>query len=443
VIKLHDYQEECIDVIHETFKESDKQLVQLPTGSGKTFIFLNYLKRYGKKAIITCPSRDLLNQIYEWGKFFLGDRISIRPRQENKDFFVVTAASLNFELSCKALLEHKVDFIIIDEAHHAQSQTYERFLERYSKNHEFKLLGFTATPERMDRKSLDEIFGQISFSRNIYEMIEAGYLCDMKGWRIKTGCELESITKAGGDFVHHSIKKLDIESRNNLILNTYKNHCQDRKTLIFCIDIEHSIRIDSSLKMAGFRSSCIHGRMPINERKKIIEDFKTGKLHVLTNCQLLTEGFDEPSIDALIIARPTRSKALYCQMIGRGLRIHPGKEFCHLYELTDNNHNICNFNTATDNEVSLIVDYQPGIKLSDLKKKADGLSIETMIIKKEEFDVFKSNSVLDSWFNETNALDSQLELLGRNLPSPPSALEAAFIIWKENLRRKYGSHSHG
>ena len=438
MIELHDYQKECIGVIADTFKERDKQLVQLPTGSGKTFIFLNYLKENSKRAIITCPSKELQEQIYHWGKYFLGNIISKNPKNDKKPFVVVTAASLNFETTMRELDWWDIDHVVIDEAHHAHSQTYCRFLERMDSSCKFDLLGCTATPERMDRKSLEDIFESISFSRTIYEMIAAGHLCDMKGWRIKTGCELESITKSGGDFVHYSIKKLDMESRNKLILNVYRDHCVNRKTLIFCIDIDHAIKISESLKMAGYRSEFIHGKLPLGERERIIQRFKTGETQVLTNCQLLTEGFDEPSIDALIIARPTRSKALYCQMIGRGLRKHPGKEFCHLYELTDNNHNICTFNTAADHEPEFIFNYEDGIKLSDLKKKTEGMDIETMIIKKEEFKIFKDEYGFDTWFNNVPALECQLKRLERDLPGQPTALEAAFLIWKQNLRKRYG-----
>ena len=435
-LQLHDYQKECIGVIADTFKNRKNQLVQLPTGSGKTWIFLNYLKDHSKKAIITCPSKELQNQILEWGRYFIGDKLSASPRTSRKDMFVVTAASLNYESTYRELDKLDADTIVIDEAHHVQSETYLRFLNRYSKTHKFNLLGCTATPERMDRKSLEEIFEEISYSKTIYEMINEGHLCDMKGWRVKTGCELENLMNHSGDFKHHSLKRLDIDSRNRLILNVYEQHCTKRKTLIFCIDIEHAIKISESLSKAGYKSAYIHGKLSLGERKKIIERFKSGELQVLTNCQLLTEGFDEPSIDAIIIARPTRSKTLYCQMLGRGLRKFPGKDYCHLFELTDNNHNICTFNTAADHEPEFIFNYEDGIKLSELKKKTEGMNIESLIIKTEEFKVF--NNSLDSWLNGIPALEIQLKRLKRNLPGQPTALEAAFLLWKQNLREKYG-----
>lgn len=433
---LHDYQKECIGVIADTFKEKQKQLVQLPTGSGKTWIFLNYLKENSEKAIITCPSKELQEQIFHWGNHFLGDIISKDVHAKYKPFVVTTAASLNYETTFRKLERWGADHVVIDEAHHAQSETYLRFLNRFENSNNFKLLGCTATPERMDRKSLSDIFEDISYSKTIFEMIQEGHLCDMKGWRVKTTCELENMCNAGGDFAHYTLKALDTESRNKLILNIYQKHCSDRKTLIFCIDVDHAIKISDALEKLGYKSAYIYGKMPMHERKDIIKRFKSGELQVLTNCQLLTEGFDEPSIDALIIARPTRSKSLYCQMLGRGLRKFPGKEFCHLYELTDNNHNICTFNCAIDHEPEFIFDYSDGTKLSELKKKTEGLDIETMIIKKEEFKVFHSD--FDSWLNQIPPLDSHLKKLNRILPGQPTALEVAFLLWKQNMMRKYG-----
>jgi superfamily II DNA or RNA helicase len=440
---LRDYQIECIEKIKETFKNNDKQLIQMPTGSGKTFIFINYLKQNSKSSLIICPSHELREQIIYWSKFFGLSPISdkIDPKKHGINHYVITAASLNYDVNSDFLLKKGFDHIIIDEAHRAQAATYKKFLSKIE--FDYKLLGCTATPERLDNKSLLEIFDKISYEKNIVDMINDGHLCDLKAFRIKTNCKILS---KHSDFIPVELKYLDNETRNEMIVKTYEDNCKDLKTIIFCLSIEHSKKISKILCDKGYKAASIYGNMSYPERSKILRKYKDGEIQVLCNCQLLTEGFDEPSIQSIIIARPTKSKSLYCQMIGRGVRNFEGKDFCYLYELTDNCHNICSFNTAAGKENDFSFEYPNGISLTKLQLEVNKLMIEDIILDKQDLNIFSSEydsncKNFNKTFYDMPATKSQLEKLKEISLLPKdwdiNFLEASFILWKEKMIKNY------
>ena len=441
MVKLHDYQVECIEKINDHFKKHDKQIVQMPTGSGKTFIFLNFLKKYAKTGIILCPSLELQEQIHEWGAYFLGENnIEKGWKKINCPFHVLTLASLNYESTMQKVLKNKFDFVVMDEAHHGCSETIIKFLDRL-KNHKFKLLGLTATPERLDKKNLLDIFGTLTYSKNILDMIEMKQICDVEAYKIKTKVDLKSRGN-NHDFGQIELKSLDQEKRNLILLNTFENECKDKKTLIFCLNVEHAMKISNALKDKGYASEYIHGKMDFQERKRILERFQTGVTQILTNCQLLTEGFDEPSIEALILSRPTRSKSLYCQMIGRGLRKFQGKDRCLLYELADNNHKICTFNVLGGIDPSMEYDYPEGLRLSRLKKTLENVDWENLVIEKCEHEIFDLNQKEKDHFGFPCLESQRIKLKEIGIPeciiNEIYFLEAEFLIFKQRLRVKYG-----
>jgi len=342
---LREYQIECIEKIESHFKNNDRQLVQLPTGAGKTWIFSSYLKNNSLTALVICPSNELKHQILD-----AMERFGIDSKCEGlgkKKFNVITSQMLAYEKNLNTINEKNYDHIVIDEAHHVQSDSYKKLINNLA--YKTKILGLTATPERLDKKSLLDIFHELTYKKTIYELIQDGYLCDMQAFRIKTG---QSIAKRSYDFRCVELKQLDNETRNNILLKCIYEDCKNLKTLIFCLNVQHAESIAEELKLLNLKAACVHGGVKKSERKEIIKKFKTGEIQYLTNCQILTEGFDEPSIECLVIARPTSSKSLYCQMIGRGLRKTETKNLCKLYELTDNNHNICNFNIAANEEIN-------------------------------------------------------------------------------------------
>ncbi len=439
--ELRPYQIECIDIIQEHFKSNSSQLIQLPTGSGKTRIFLSYLKLHGGRSLIICPTIEIQQQVGRNACEILGvDNVFIKdrknlPRQER--CFVVVAASLTRERTKDILSKYLFDCIIIDEAHKAHCPTYTKFLKFYGKYHtNFKLLGMTATPERMDKKPLLEIFDKLTFNIDPITMINQGYLCDVVGSRIYTQHKLRS-GELVKDFRNIDLKALNCKSRNDLIFKCFDEYCQHRKTLIFCLNVDHAIQISNYLESKNVKSAFIHGMMDKLKRQEILKKYKDGSIRVITNCQLLTEGFDEPSIEALIIARPTKSKSLYAQMVGRGMRNYPGKKNCYLYELTDNAHNICDFNVMGDKDPGFAFDYEKNTKLSSLKKLHDSVDLSEIKLQSSQINLFsKFSDHLDFEANEENMAD--LAQLGIKVPGKISFEEYKYLTWKHGLKEKYG-----
>ena len=314
---LRDYQLDCLNTIEENFKNRKSQLIQLPTGAGKTLIFLSYIKQNSLKSLILCPTRDLITQVETMSSNLFN--------QCEKNITVKTFHSINFQKSHDEIFSQNFDLIVIDEAHHSECKTIQRFLKTYRKAYKpCKILGVTATPERADEKSLLKTFDKLTFSKDIFWMIKNNYLCDIEAYRIKTNQTFNDSIQ-NSDFCPNFLKVLDNDSRNSLIYKTFVENCSNKKTIIFCININHCEKIAQFFQKNSIKSSAIHGGLTKNAREKILSDFRSGDIQVLTNCQLLTEGFDEPSIEAIIIAKPTRSKSLYSQMIGRGLRTFPKK----------------------------------------------------------------------------------------------------------------------
>ncbi len=444
---MRDYQKECVEIIENNFKKFDRQLIQLPTGAGKTWIFSQFLEKNANSALIVCPSIELKEQIIDTLK-----RFNIKDVSSNvcdkKNFHVVTAQSLGHKKNLDGVRSRTYDYIVIDEAHHAQSYTYINlfnFLE-----YKPKVLGCTATPERLDGKSLLEIFHRLTYEKNIYDLIDQGFLADLEAYRIKTG---QSISKrSSSDFRAIELKQLDNDTRNRIILKTFMDNCTKLKTLIFCLNVDHSIKISDLLNKEGVKAAYIHGKMNKSERRNILKKFKSGEIMALTNCQILTEGFDEPSIEALLITRPTASKSLYCQMVGRGLRKTETKSICKLYEVTDNNFKLCTFNVACGSDETNQEDYKPGIRLTERTRELKSdlkIRLDDFEIKKESFDLFlnqnklKGNAfvLLKSKFYEYKITDYQkfwLDFYEIKHPLDINFLEAAFLIWKEEIKEKYG-----
>jgi len=441
-MQLRDYQKECIEILNEDRK---RQLIQLPTGSGKTFIFLSYLSKSSKQALVVVPTLDLQYQVYEEAlRFYHKDEIFLKKESskfKEARLYILVAKSLPSEKVKDFFAGQELDHIVIDEAHKALSSVYMDFLSFYDKiNPEYKLLGFTATPERLDRKSLLEIFGELTYKKNIYDLIMAGYLCDVRCFRIQTKHKIESDNKIG-DFRPIEIKNLDNYSRNKLIYDTYFENCLGKKTLIFCVSVSHATKIAEYLrKEKGVRAFHISGDQSMKHRKEVLAKFKTGEIEVVTNCQLLTEGFDEPSIECLIIARPTKSKALYCQMIGRGVRKFPNKKLCNVFELTDNAHKICTFNVAADDskDASFKREYENGVRLTQLHKEIVEISLSDYVLEKHEVNLISNFQE----FLESKGLlacqKKKLETLGINYFQPINMYDAAFLIFIEKLKEAYG-----
>lgn len=315
MFELRDYQSQCVNKILESFLTINSQLVQLPTGAGKTVILWHVLKCLNKKALIVAPTRELTEQIEETGGLIVDSWKVYRKTKSywplDKQYLIMTCQGATFAQKGNGLDSHNAEILVVDEAHRSRSPSLEKLIQDFL-DKGGKVLGLTATPERMDGKSLLSIYEELTYSITLIDLIEQDYLVDLECYRVKTRHKIEEMKYSMGDIAQSVLRQLDVDARNEIILDTYINRCPGKKCLVFCLNIAHAETMANQFQAHGIKAWAIHGKLGKTERQTIIRMFRDGEIMVLCNCQLLTEGFDEPSIQALILARPTKSKTLYC-----------------------------------------------------------------------------------------------------------------------------------
>ncbi len=228
----------------------------------------------------------------------------------------------------------------MDEAHHAVAKTYRSVFDHFglfSPGTRRMLIGFIATPRLGDGRGLGDVFEEIGYAKDLEDMIRERYLCQVSGWRVRTDVELESVRVRNGDFAENDLAHaVNTPERNDRLLKTCHETAADRRCIVFCANVAHAQAVAKRFQEAGHRAACIVGEMPDEDRKQFLRQFQEGRLDVLTNVNVLTEGYDEPSIDCVLLARPIKSLSLYAQMVGRGTRCHQGKHNLLVIGIVDN-----------------------------------------------------------------------------------------------------------
>ena len=346
IIKLRGYQEEAIRCSLDEFKNGvSRQLVVLPTGSGKTVFFAELAKSLNVKTLVLAHRNELIQQAKSlfnlcWKKVDVG---ICKAELNELDHQVVIGSVQSCVRRISQLKKEGFQLLIVDEAHHTAASSYIKiitelgFIDDKSK----LLIGVTATPDRADSRGLGDIFEKVVFSRSISTMIKAGYLSPVHGRKILTEVSLDNIQTHGGDFVSTQLSHaVNIPMRNDFIAKKYVQHADKRKGIIFCASVQHCHDIAESFNQAGITTKAVWGKMPARNRTRILRECKKNKVQVISSCGILTEGFDEPSVNCIVMARPTKSKGLYTQIIGRGLRIFPTKNDCLVLDFSDNYHDL-------------------------------------------------------------------------------------------------------
>lgn len=264
---------------------------------------------------------------------------------DKADVIVASVPTLGRSNSSKILNYNPSLFkaILIDEAHHAVASTYSNILDHFGVDEpDSKILvwGCSATVRRHDGLSLSDVFNKITYHVDFLKMIEQGYLSQMRVTTVNTHVDLNHVGRNKFDFkLEELAHAVNTDTRNEVIVSSWKKyaHEQGRKsTLVFAVDIEHTVKLCNAFLNAGIAASFITSKTPALTRHEILTDFKNGNVPVLVNCAILTEGTDIPCVDCILLARPTRSNTLFQQMFGRGLRLHPNKENCLLIDFVDN-----------------------------------------------------------------------------------------------------------
>lgn len=343
---LRPYQRDAIEAVLKARREGTRRmLVCLPTGAGKTVVFSQLARLARRQVLVLAHREELLSQAREKieramdGSAVVSiERGADRASAEAK-VLVCSIRSLHEERLARVIEGRDFGLVIYDECHHAAAEDNLRVLRQlgaFDDDWTGTLLGFTATTSRGDGKGLDEVFERIVYTRTLPEMIDDGYLAPLRGFRVSTNADLQKLSKGGLDFQEEELAEaVDIEERNALVARSIQELARDRRTIAFCVTIGHAKNLARSLNVLGVPAGIVHGMMPSDVRAKALADFREGRTQVLTNVGVLTEGFDDPGVSCVAMARPTRSEGLYAQCVGRGTRLHPGKTDCLILDFVD------------------------------------------------------------------------------------------------------------
>lgn len=327
-MQLRPYQEEAkASIFKEWDKGVKKTLLVLPTGCGKTIVFAKVTEecvRQGKKVLIMAHRGELLEQASDKIEKATGLGCALEKAQSTclGSWFRIVVGSVQTLQNMNRLKKFPTNYfdtIIIDEAHHCLSDSYQRVLNYFSSA---DVLGVTATPDRGDMRNLGQYFESLAFEYTLPKAIREGYLSPIKAMTIPLSIDLSSVSMQSGDF-----KASDIDSALDpylqSIVEEMKKYCLDKKTVVFLPLVKTSQKFVEILNRAGFKAAEVNGSSV--DRAQVLQDYEDNKYNVLCNSMLLTEGWDCPDVNCVIVLRPTKVRGLYCQMVGRGTRLAEGK----------------------------------------------------------------------------------------------------------------------
>lgn len=328
-MQLRSYQAQAKQAIQEQWAGGvDKTLLVLPTGTGKTIVFSKLAEdcvRNGERVLILAHRGELLEQAADKLQQATGLGCAVEKAEETclDSWYRVVVGSVQSLMRETRLSRFPVDYfntIIVDEAHHALADSYQRVLNYFDRA---KVLGVTATPDRGDMRNLGQYFESLAYEYTLPRAIKDGYLCKIKAQTIPLKLDLTGVGQQAGDFKTSDLGTA-LDPYLHQIADEMAKYCFDRKTLVFLPLIKTSQKFRDILESRGFRAAEINGES--YDRTEVLDDFAAGRYDVLCNSMLLTEGYDCPTIDCIVVLRPTKIRSLYSQMVGRGTRLHPDKD---------------------------------------------------------------------------------------------------------------------
>ena len=328
-MELRPYQQEARESIQREWENGNKKtLLVLPTGCGKTIVFSKVIEdrvRKGERVLVLAHRSELLEQASDKLKQSTGLNTATEKAEETSigSWFRVVVGSvqtLQRDKRLRKFAKDHFDTIVVDEAHHCISDGYQRVLGHFD---QANVLGVTATPDRGDMRNLGTYFESLAYEYTLPKAIKEGYLSKIKALTIPLTLDLSGVGTQAGDF-----KSSDLSSALDpylyQIADEMAKQCQYRKTVVFLPLVKTSQKFRDILNERGFKAAEVNGES--KDRAEVLKDFEDGKYNVLCNSMLLTEGWDCPSVDCVVVLRPTKVRALYSQMVGRGTRLFPGKE---------------------------------------------------------------------------------------------------------------------
>lgn len=337
-LELKEHQKEALKALEKM--RANRETIALlyhATGTGKTVTAVMDAKRCGGRVLFLAHTQELVNQAADtfrrlWPEVTVGRYMEAI---KESDAHVVCGSIQSVALHLDAFKDNDFDYLIIDEAHHASADTYQKVLAYFKP--EFTL-GLTATPERTDdNQVILDIFKNTAHKLDIQTAVEIGELVPIRCIRIHTNIDL---TKVRFNSVQYNIRDLEskiyVPERNKLIVDTWLQYVRDKRTVVFCASVKHAEQIAEMFREAGVKAASVSGGMKQSERKEFQDKFVNREIQVLCACDLLNEGWDCPETEVLFMARPTMSKVLYTQQLGRGMRLFEGKESLMVFDFVDN-----------------------------------------------------------------------------------------------------------
>lgn len=328
-MELRPYQQEAKEAVFEQWDNGiRKTLLVLPTGCGKTIVFAKVTEdcvRKGDRVLILAHRGELLDQAADKLKKTTGLNSAVEKAESSclGSWFRVVVGSVQTLMREKRLGQFPEDYfntIIIDEAHHCISDSYQKVLKHFPDAH---VLGVTATPDRGDMRNLGQYFESLAYEYTLPKAIKEGYLTPIKALTIPLKIDMSGVSVQAGDFKASDIGTA-LDPYLEGIAQEMQKYCADKKTVVFLPLVKTSQKFRDVLNNYGFQAAEVNGDS--QDRAEILADFETGKYNVLCNSMLLTEGWDCPSVDCVVVLRPTKVRSLYCQMVGRGTRLSLGKD---------------------------------------------------------------------------------------------------------------------
>ena len=341
MMKLRPYQQEAVDAIIDHWNEWQRELLVLPTGCGKTVVFNTVAHGRPGNVLILAHRDELIEQARDkYYRMFAEPAGKIKAAETNIQRVTVGSVQTMMRRDYTNLFQT----VIVDEAHHSISDSYQTVLGQFP---EARVLGVTATPDRGDKKSLARYYDGIAYEYGLKQAVAEGYLCNITARTVPLKIDMSNVKISCGDFQVDSVAET-LEPYLPKIAEAIQLYASARKTVVFCPLI--SIAQELAGMIPGARE--VNGMSP--NRKETLEWFdQAGPGSVLCNAMLLTEGWDCPSVDCVVVLRPTKIRSLYAQMVGRGTRLSPGKENLLILDFLwlCKKHNLCKpANLVSDNE---------------------------------------------------------------------------------------------
>lgn len=327
MVALRPYQKEAREAILAEWKDKDKTLLVLPTGTGKTVVFADVARERtaSGRVLVLAHREELLTQAADKIKSFCGLDCAVEKADKTAagSSEPITVGSVQTMMSDKRLAAFPPDYyrtLIVDEAHHALADSYQKVLGHFD---QAKVLGVTATPDRGDMRELGQYFESLAYEYSLRDAVNQGYLSPIRVQTRPLAIDMTKVKVSMGDYQVNSIGAA-LEPYLEDIADEMAKVCMNRHTVVFLPLVSISQQFRDILNRKGFRAAEVNGES--KNRDEILQEFADGKFNVLCNSMLLTEGWDCPIVDCIVVLRPTKVRALYCQMIGRGTRLAPGKD---------------------------------------------------------------------------------------------------------------------